>query len=389
MYISNIKPIQILDSRGNPTIKLKVEITDENGEKWQGEFSVPSGASTGKNEALELRDNKNPLFNEVRTAIKNLYLLMRKFRFQDYMDFEQQLRSIDDKRKTKYGGNTILALSGAVLDAFAKMNSQEPYEFLSKEFSTKINTPQIMANFINGGKHAKGSLTFQEFLVVSRHDSIKEAIYKIAETYHKLKNILEEKGLPTLVGDEGGFSPPVKEEEALEILSELIKGQKFSISLDIAASSFYNGTSYKFHGEKTPQEMLNYYRDLCSSFNIFSLEDPFQEEDFEMHQKAREFVKVVGDDLLTTNTERMKINPEAYDMAIIKMNQIGTISETIEAISFLHSHQKEAIVSHRSGETCNTLLVDLAIATGSEFVKIGAPARGERTAKYNRLLELL
>jgi enolase len=246
-----------------------------------------------------------------------------------------------------------------------------------------------MANFINGGKHAKGSLTFQEFLVVSRHDSIKEAIYKIAETYHKLKNILEEKGLPTLVGDEGGFSPPVKEEEALEILSELIKGQKFSISLDIAASSFYNGTSYKFHGEKTPQEMLNYYRDLCSSFNIFSLEDPFQEEDFEMHQKAREFVKVVGDDLLTTNTERMKINPEAYDMAIIKMNQIGTISETIEAISFLHSHQKEAIVSHRSGETCNTLLVDLAIATGSEFVKIGAPARGERTAKYNRLLELL
>ena len=396
---------EVLDSRGNPTVEAEVR-TKGNG---IGVALVPAGASKGVHEAVELRDGDKRYHGlGVRKAIANIEQVIAPT--IKGMDARQQ-RAIDEvmktldgtKNKSKLGANAILAVSLAVAKAAASTLKVELFEYLGGIRARTLPVP--LMNILNGGKHAGNKLSIQEFMIVPLGaDRFSEALRIGCEVYHELKSYLKEKyGINAInVGDEGGFAPPMEfTEDAINALIVAIKragydpGSDVAIALDAAASSFYSDGKYFIDGKQLERdELLEYYMTLVDEYPIVSIEDPFYEEDFEAFKeitsKLRGKVQIVGDDLFVTNIERLRkgISVGAANALLLKVNQIGTLSEAMDAAELAFNHGYNVIVSHRSGETEDTTIADLAVALNSGLIKTGAPARGERTAKYNRLLRI-
>ncbi len=391
--IKSLKAREILDSRGNPTVEACLE-TDG------GLFtsSVPSGASTGAHEAVELRDNKDRYMGKgVLKAVDNINnIITPKIIGKDPMEVDDILIKLDGtKNKSYLGANAMLAVSVCAIRAKAEEKNLPVYRYISLLTNTKESLPRPCFNIINGGSHAGGGAEFQEFMIVPNRESFSENLLQGVEIYHKLKQVLQEKygKQSTNIGDEGGFVPGIKTvEETLQILREITDDDIF---IDVAASEFMIGNNYKV-GENNfkEDELLSLYESIIDNFSVSSLEDPFGEDSFSGWEnlvvKRGDDILIVGDDLLVTNTERMKIAKQKNlcNAMILKMNQIGTIKETLEAVALAREFDWKIIVSHRSGETNDDFISDLAVGIGSEYIKTGAPARGERVAKYNRLLQI-
>ena len=399
--ITNIKAREILDSRGNPTVE--VELSTKNHTVTS---SVPSGASTGTHEALELRDGGKRYGGKgVQKAVKNINsILAPKLKHKDVANqtqIDQLMIDLDGtKNKSRLGANAILAVSLAVAKAAAEKKHLLLYQYLSTLTNTKPSLPKPFFNIINGGKHAGTQLAIQEFMISPKAKTFSEALRMGSETYHQLKSVLEEKyGKSAInVGDEGGFAPPLKTaEEALTLLESAIKkagySGKIDIAIDCAASEFYkNGKYYLDNKTLTTEQLLNYYLQLIKKYPIISLEDPFQQEDFQSFAKLKQQTKIqiVGDDLTVTNVDRINlaIKNNSCNCLLLKVNQIGTLTEALQAVKLAYKHNWKVMVSHRSGETEDTFIADLAVAIGCGQIKSGAPCRSERTAKYNRLLRI-
>ena len=405
MKIKSISAREILDSRGFPTLKTSVVLYDGS----IGVASVPSGASTGTHEALELRDkDKNRFLGKgVLKAKKNVeklkkYLVNRNFK--NVLEIDKELLKLDGTpNKTAYGANAILGISMAVLRAGASSKKLPLYKYLREVYgfkSTKYFLPVPMLNIINGGKHADSGLNIQEFMIVPGFaKTFKEGLRAASETYHTLKSLLSAKNFTTSVGDEGGFAPKIKNhEEALKLLVNASKKAgypKMKIALDAAASEFYKNGLYHFEGKKIDyKNMVNIYKKWAAKYPLISLEDPLQEDAWPaweyLTKELGKKINIVGDDLFVTNPVRLKqgITGKAANSILIKLNQIGTVSETVEVIKIAKQADYLPIISHRSGETEDTFIADLAVAFNAGAIKTGAPARAERTAKYNRLLEI-
>lgn len=404
--MSKIKDIvarEILDSRGNPTIEVKV-FTEKGS---VGIFSVPSGASTGKKEALELRDNDERYMGKgVRKAVSNVNNIIKDkligFSVENQKSIDELLISLDGTpNKSNLGANAILGVSVACLKAAALDNNEELFRYLNKR---EAKIPYCMFNILNGGKHAPNNVDIQEFMIVPKFDDFKTSLRVASEIFHNLKTLLEEKELVTSVGDEGGFAPDLdNNEEALMILvksiemSGYIPGKNVFIALDVAASSFYNNTNDTYRIDKkniTREELLEYYTTLVKKYPIISIEDPFDEDDevgFKMiTDTLGKKISIVGDDLFVTNKDILKkgIEKGLCNAIIIKPNQVGTFYETLETIVLAKQHKYTPIISHRSGETTDTFISDLAVSLNIPFMKSGSTSRGERICKYNRLLEI-
>jgi enolase len=397
---------EILDSRGNPTVEVEVSLDTGH----RGVAAVPSGASTGVHEALELRDGDRTRYGGlgVRRAVRNvLDVLAPRLRGRDPSDqrgIDRMLCDLDGTpNKSRLGANAILGVSLAVARAAAAERGVPLFRYLGGEEATTLPVP--LMNILNGGRHADNGLDFQEFMIVPlAAPSFSEALRMGAETYHQLRRVLRERGLATGVGDEGGFAPVLPgNEAALELLLLAIEragyapGRDIALALDPAATSFFHEGTYVLGGgtvRRSSEELVDYYAGLVATFPIVSLEDGLAEDDWEgwTHLTGRigHRVQVVGDDLYVTNPGRIAqgISREASNAVLIKLNQIGTLTETLEAIELARRHGWAAIVSHRSGETEDTTIADLAVATGVGQIKTGAPARSERVAKYNRLLRI-
>jgi enolase len=404
--IKNIIAREIKDSRQKPTIEVELE-TGPGG--YPGSFiaSVPSGASTGQNEALELRDEDG---KGVLTAIKNVNeIIAPKLKGKDVLnqqDIDKILIDLDGtENKSKLGANAILAVSLAVCRAGAGAKKISLYKHISEISGVKISEkmPLAMFNILNGGAHAKNGLAIQEFMIVPHKKTFVENLVVCNKVFNNLKNIISKNfGDNHLeLGDEGGFAPPIsKAEQALYLLKSSSEIEAdIDFALDCAASEFYNpstssGGKYILEGnEMTRTQLVNFYKNLVENFPIISIEDPFSEEDWEGFKEIKEAlpqVTIVGDDLTTTNIKRIKEahNKSACNGVILKLNQIGTVSETIEASNLAKSFGWKTIVSHRSGETMDDFIADLAVGTGADFLKAGSPAKEERMVKYNRLLEI-
>ncbi len=414
MHMSKIKEIharEILDSRGNPTVECQIVL--ENGMKaWS---SVPSGASTGTHEAHELRDGGNRLGGKgVRKAIANIHdRIAPALRGQDPRDqraIDTLMIELDGTaNKSKLGANAILAVSMANARVAALLEGKKLYEHIAELSGRELAMTRPFFNVINGGMHAGNSLPFQEFMIAPNLGSFADNYYAAAEVYAQLKKNLKAKfgGAATLLGDEGGFAPDHIEDtkEVLDILMEAIDGAgyagKVEIGLDVAASEFYQNGAYNLgfkteEGEvKTVDEMIDLYLSLCENYPIVSIEDPFDQEDFAAFAKLRALlsekgVQVVGDDLTVTNTERISkaIEEQSCNALLLKINQIGSVSEAIDAFALAKSDNWKVMVSHRSGETTDDFIADFAVGVASEQVKFGSVARGERVVKYNRLLAI-
>ena len=408
--IKKISAREILDSKGNPTIE--VELTTDLGVFLA---SVPSGVSKGKYEAVELRDGGRRYQGKgVLRAVRNINKTIGpKLKGRDptqQKEIDNFLIKLDGtENKSKLGANAILAVSVAVCRAGASAKNLPLYQHIAEIYTgqTRVNyilpVPSVL--MIEGGAHAGNELDFQEFMIVPQEKSFTKALQVASEIYHQLKEIIKAKyvDLAINVGDEGGFAPSVRvPEEAINLILGAAKNlgyqNKIKIILDVAASQFYIKGTYKMRiGAFTREGFLNYYSDLVQKYPIFGLEDPFSEEDWEGWQKLiskSQFLiskpLVIGDDLLATNPKRIKLAKEkkACNAAIIKMNQIGTVTETITAAKLAKSYGWKIMVSHSSGETCDDFISDLAVGIGADFIKSGAPARGERVAKYNRLLRI-
>ncbi len=400
MKIIDIIGREVLDSRGNPTVE--VEVVLENGVK---DFAiVPSGASTGEREALELRDgDKRYLGKGVLKAVNNVNTVIRD-NLIGINVFEQQ--KIDDiminldgtVNKSKLGANAILGVSMACLKAAAKTSGKELYQYIGDNYSL----PVPMMNILNGGAHADNNLDFQEYMIIPSATTFKERLRIGAEVFHTLKSILKEKGLATSVGDEGGFAPNLgSNKEGLDLIVESIKksgyipGVDVSIGLDVAASEFYKDGTYNLQGKTLSTELLiKYYLDLINEYPIISIEDPFDQNDWEGFSKFTSLVKdkvqIVGDDLFVTNKKYLQkgIDCGAGNAILIKLNQIGTVTETIDTINLAKENGYKTIISHRSGETEDTTIADLAVGLNLGQIKTGSLSRSERIAKYNRLLRI-
>jgi len=412
LKIQSIKSRQILDSRSNPTVE--VEIKTEKGTFFS---SVPSGASRGKHEAIELRDGKKDFFGKsVKKAVNNVEEVIAqkviKEKFKDQKEFDQRLIEIDGtSNKSKLGANAILAVSMAAARAWAASENVPLYQYILETgkqiFGVPIKEPKMPKacfNILNGGAHAGNDLDIQEFMIVPQKDSFSENLQIASEIYHTLKNILENKfGKNAVnVGDEGGFAPPLsKTEEALSLISEAIEKSGYKdylkIGIDAAASQFFKDGKYLLEAkEMDREELLNFYKKIVNDFPILFIEDPFSEEDwqgFELIEReigGKEGIFIVGDDLLCTNPSRIKEaqDRKACNAMILKPNQIGTVSQAIEAGKLAKDFGWKIIVSHRSGDTCDSFISDFAVGINSQFIKSGAPARGERIAKYNQLLRI-
>ena len=405
--IISIKALEILDSRGNPTIRTTVTL--ESG--VTGSASVPSGASTGENEALELRDGDKARYGGkgVLKAVDNVnqeiapeLLGMTPDR---QAEIDRMMLKLDGTAtKSNLGANTILSVSIAVAVTAANSHNLPLYAYLGGVGSFRLPAP--MMNIINGGEHADNSVDLQEFMVMPiGATTFREALRYGAETFHALKKILLKKGYATSVGDEGGFAPNLKSnEEACEVIIEAIElagfvpGKDISLSIDAAASSFYKNGNYDFfksgQGKKNSKEMLDFYSNMADKFPIISIEDPMDEHDWEgfssITKKLGTKLQIVGDDLFVTNTEFVKkgINKNAANAVLIKLNQIGTVSETIATIQLCQKAGWNYIISHRSGETEDTFISDFSVAMAGGQIKTGSVSRSERIAKYNRLLEI-
>ncbi len=408
--LSEIKAREILDSRGNPTVEVEVKLSDGT----VGRAGVPSGASTGKHEAVELRDGEPSRFNGlgVLKAVNNVNNVITSaiigMSATDQAAIDHKLIELDGTtNKSRLGANAILGVSLAVAHAAASSNRIPLYHYLGKaspDFS-RDTLPVPMMNILNGGKHAANSTDFQEFMVVpAGARSFRQALQMGTEVYHALKRVLKDRGLSTNVGDEGGFAPSLaSNRQAIEaILSAIEKagyqpGKDCSIALDPAASEFYNNGQYVLSREGaslTSREMVDYYVKLIADYPIVSLEDGLAEDDWAgwqlLTQKLGDKIRLVGDDLYTTNVSRLTkgLQLKASNAILIKPNQIGTLTETIAAIQMAQQAGWTAIVSHRSGETEDTTIADLAVGLNTGLIKAGAPCRSERTAKYNRLLRI-
>ncbi|CAB3287136.1 enolase [Methanocaldococcus lauensis] len=401
--IKDIVAREVIDSRGNPTVEVEV-ITKGKG---YGSAIVPSGASTGTHEALELRDKEQRFGGKgVLMAVENVNSIIKP----EIIGYDARMqREIDNimieldgtPNKSKLGANAILAVSLAVAKAAASTAKIPLYKYLGGFNSFVMPVP--MMNVINGGKHAGNDLDLQEFMIMPVGAlSISEAVRMGSEVYHVLKKVIEEKyGKNAInVGDEGGFAPPLKtSREALDLLTESVKkagyecGEDIVFALDAAASEFYKDGYYHVEGKKlSREELLDYYKALVEEYPIVSIEDPFHEEDFEgfaIITKELD-IQIVGDDIFVTNVERLRkgIEMRAGNALLLKVNQIGTLSEAIDAANLAFRNGYGVIVSHRSGETEDTTISDLAVALNSGQIKTGAPARGERTAKYNQLIRI-
>ena len=403
-FISKVKAYEILDSRGNPTVEVK--IFDDKGNV--GEASVPSGASTGKYEALELRDgDENRFFGKgVLKACENITNIIEPCILNCIVDstlLERKILSLDkSENKSELGANAILAVSLALRRLEAKEQNKELFELFNGE---KI-IPVPMMNILNGGVHASNNLDIQEFMILPvGFDSFSLALRGCSEVYQKLKEILKELGLNTNVGDEGGFAPSLEnDDEALDLIvkaiekSGYIPGKHFLISLDVAASEWKGKSVGEYYLPKRKikmnnNELVNYYERLISDYPIYSIEDGLDEEDYsgwkEMTNRINQ-ISLVGDDLFVTNKKRLEygIANKIANSILIKYNQIGSLSETLDTINLAKKSSYSFIISHRSGETGDTFISDLAVGSGAKLIKAGAPARYERVAKYNRLLEI-
>ena len=405
MKIKDIKGREILDSRGNPTVEVDVILEDGT----LGRAAVPSGASTGEREALELRDGGDRYLGKgVLKAVNNVNGPLRDLVVG--MDAEDQ-KKIDyamieadgTETKSKYGANAILGISMATLKASANQKKVPLYRYIGNG----TTLPRPMMNISNGGAHADNKLDFQEFMIVPIRDTIKETIRVGAEVFHHLKKVLNRKGLSTGVGDEGGFAPDLgSNTEGFELIMEAIReagyvpGKDVAIAIDVAASEFYDNElgKYKFHwstGEEfTTDELIDFYEELISKYPIISIEDPVDENDWEGFTKITERlgdkVQLVGDDLFVTNKKclQMGIDKHAGNAILLKVNQIGTITETLETIELAKSHSYKTILSHRSGETEDTTIADLVVGLDLGQIKTGSMSRTDRICKYNQLIRI-
>ena len=400
--IKNIYAREILDSRGNPTIE--VEVTLESGIK--GIASVPSGASTGKNEALELRDNDYNRYhgkgvlkavNNVNNIIKPLLIGMDSLN-QELVD-KIMIEKDGTDNKSVLGANAILGVSLANLKAAAKYEGLELFEYLGNDYSM----PRCMMNILNGGVHASNGLAFQEFMIVPSRMEYKENLRMGSEIFNTLKNILKEKKLLCGVGDEGGFAPSIDNtKEALELINEAIiksgyvLGSDVFIALDVAASEFYDEKEdiYLLEGKKYTKEMLaDYYNELVSRYHIISIEDGMAEEDYDgwkLLTNKLSNIQLVGDDLFVTNKKLLQkgIDMHIANAILIKLNQIGTVTETLDTIKLARENNYKTIISHRSGETEDNYIADFAVGLNLGQIKTGSMSRSERLSKYNRLLRI-
>lgn len=400
MKIIDLKAREILDSRGNPTVETDMFLED-------GSFvraSVPSGASTGTNEALELRDNDKTRYDGkgVLKAVNNVNGIIR----ENIIGLETNQENIDKllikldgtNNKSNLGANAILSVSLCTMKAIAHEQHKELFEI----FAGPYTLPYPMMNIVNGGVHASSGLEIQEFMIVPQQDTFKERLRCGAEVFHKLKELLKTDGFSTGVGDEGGFAPNLdKIEDALDYIVKAIKGANYIpgkdvfIALDAAASEFYDGNMYTINKQKiTKEELVNFYKELVRKYPIMSIEDAASENDIEtiktLTKELGNKIMLVGDDYFVTNIEYLnKGITEHYNNAILlKANQIGTITEMLETIKLAKNNNFKTIISHRSGETEDTFISDLAVGLNLGYIKTGSLSRGERIAKYNQLLRI-
>ena len=414
MTITRIHAREILDSRGNPTIETEVTVeTETTGKKSTARAAAPSGASTGEFEAIELRDGGERYGgNGVQQAVENVNtriakaLIGRNVLRQENLD-ALMLELDGTENKGSLGANAILSVSLACAKAAAKALQMPLYRYVGGVNAVTIPVP--MMNILNGGAHSDNNLDVQEFMILPiGADSITEGIRWCAEVYHHLKKLLKNRGLSVAVGDEGGFAPNIaNEEEAIQLIMEAItkagyscgRGEQFMISLDAAASEWKGNAPGEYYLPKsgkryTTDELIVHWEKMIRRFPIYSIEDPLDEEDWDgwkrLTEKVGDKVILVGDDLFVTNPVRLNkgISMGCGNAILIKPNQIGTLSETMEAIRMAKEHGYETIMSHRSGETEDTTIADLSVGLGSDLIKTGAPCRGERTAKYNRLIRI-
>lgn len=404
--ITDVYAREILDSRGNPTVEVEVYLEDGT----IGTAAVPSGASTGMFEAVELRDGDKGRYlgKGVEQAVANVNDVIGPeiigFDASEQVAIDNLMIELDGTpNKAKLGANAILGVSMAVAKAAAASYDLPLFQYLGGTNAKELPVP--MMNILNGGAHADNNVDIQEFMIMPvGAESFKEGLRACAEVYHTLKNVLKEKGLATGVGDEGGFAPNLgSNEEALQVICEAIKaagyepGSDFKLAIDAASSEFYKDGKYNLAGEgkvKTAAEMVEFYADLVEKYPIISIEDGLAEEDWEgwklLTDRIGKKVQLVGDDLFVTNTERLAkgIAADTANAILIKVNQIGTLTETFDAIEMAKRAGYTCVISHRSGETEDATIADIAVAVNAGQIKTGAPARSERVAKYNQLLRI-
>ncbi len=402
MKIKNVIGREILDSRGNPTVEVDVILEND----IMGRAAVPSGASTGEREALEMRDGGDRFMGKgVLKAVANVNGPLRELVIG--MDAEDQkaldyamIEADGTETKSKYGANAILGISMAAMKASANNKGLPLYKYIGN--GTEL--PRPMMNIINGGAHADNKLDFQEFMIIPMRDTIKERLRVGAEVFHNLKKVLNSKGLATGVGDEGGFAPDLESNtEGFELIMEAIKkagyipGKDVNIAIDVAASEFYKNGKYELVGEGrslTTDELIDFYEELVNKYPIISIEDPVDENDWEGFTKVTERlgnkIQLVGDDLFVTNKKclQMGIEKHAGNAILLKVNQIGTITETLETIELAKKHGYKTVLSHRSGETEDTTIADLAVGLNLGQIKTGSMSRTDRICKYNQLIRI-
>jgi enolase len=399
--IADVHARQILDSRGNPTVEVEVVLKSG----AHGRAAVPSGASTGVHEAVELRDGGDAFGGKAVTkAVANvngeIFEAVRGMKGDEQKELDEKLIELDGTpNKGRLGANAILGVSLATAHAAATEEGQPLFRYLGGKSARTLPVP--MMNVINGGVHAANSIDLQEFMVVpAGAKSFAEALQIGAETYHALKNVLKKQGLATAVGDEGGFAPDLPSSEAaiqaiLDAAKEAGHADKVAIALDPASSELFSDGVYRFEGrEASPAEMADFYAGLVDRFPIVSIEDGNAEDDWDgwklATERLGERIQLVGDDIFVTNPERLQLGIDrgVANSILIKVNQIGTLTETIAAVKLAHDNGYTTVISHRSGETEDATIADLAVALGAGQIKTGAPARSDRVAKYNQLLRI-
>lgn len=402
---------EILDSRGNPTVEVDVLV--EGG--ILGRAAIPSGASTGVHEAVELRDNdpKRYLGKGVLTAVKNVNTVIRKalkgMPVTGQHVIDSTLIELDGTpNKAKLGANAILGASLAVAKAAAEYQKRELFDYIAHLFGLRSANllPVPMMNILNGGQHADNNVDIQEWMIVPLGAlNFRESLRMGAEVFHNLKKVLKEKGLNTSVGDEGGFAPDLRSnQDALDVIMMAIEragykpGEQVALAIDSAASSFYENGTYNLKAEKNPKksaaELVDWYEGLVNKYPIVSIEDGLAEDDWDgwkmMTERLGKKIQIVGDDIFVTNPKRLKkgIDSRVANSILIKLNQIGTLSETLQCIKDAHAAKYTTVISHRSGETCDSTIADVAVGTNAGQIKTGSVSRSERIAKYNQLLRI-
>jgi len=407
MKIKDVSAIEVLDSRGKPTVRCFISLDDGT----TASSTVPSGASTGTHEAMELRDGDKSRYDGL--GVINAVLNIKEKIKKAIVGLEADPKTIDEilikldgtDNKSGLGANATLAVSQALIRAIALSKKIPLWQYINEYyFQEKPSFPKIMFNVVNGGKHAAWNFDIQEFIIIPQVQLPSEAIKIGAEIYYSIQKNLKSKKLTTLVGDEGGFSPALNSnEEAFQLIikSAALVGyennKKFCLAIDGAASEFYKNGKYtlkKDNREITGEELINYYLQVAEKYQIYSFEDAFAEDDWENWSKFKARLDphklLIGDDLLVTNVKRIKIgfDKKSINSVLIKPNQIGTIKETVDAILMTKKYGWAVVISHRSGETEDSFIADLAYGAGADFLKTGAPCRSDRVSKYNRLIEI-